>query len=171
VARYLPSTVASETGGQMRAVVYYCVRKSEGPTPRCRNIATIIFSRIRKTAMRKPANEEGLLYLENKQPLSLQIPPTLLNIYLFIYLMRKATKFRTFCFICETLTNTRTDEGWRAETRVRNKKKLVADGSVNCSLIFRWCASSVSNSRPSMFYDARLFSRIILNVRPQTSKF
>jgi hypothetical protein len=51
--------VVTETGGQMRAVVYYSVRlrKSEGPTPRCPDISTIIFPRISK-----PANEAGLLY-------------------------------------------------------------------------------------------------------------
>jgi hypothetical protein len=52
--------VATKAGGQMRAVVYYSVRlrKSEGPTPRCTNITTIILQRISKTV-----NEEGLLYL------------------------------------------------------------------------------------------------------------
>jgi hypothetical protein len=56
--------VAIETGGRMRAVVYYSARqhKSERLMPRCTNITTAIFPRIRKTAMRKPANKEGLLY-------------------------------------------------------------------------------------------------------------
>jgi hypothetical protein len=37
--------IATETGGQMRAVVYYSVRllKSEEPTSPCTNITTIIF--------------------------------------------------------------------------------------------------------------------------------
>jgi hypothetical protein len=61
--------VATETGGQMRAVVCYSVRLrksdreiSDGPTPRCTNITTIIFARISRTAMHKPANEVVLLY-------------------------------------------------------------------------------------------------------------
>jgi hypothetical protein len=41
--------------------------KSEGPTPRCTNINTIIFRRKSKTAMRKPAHDEDLLYLYFKQ--------------------------------------------------------------------------------------------------------
>jgi hypothetical protein len=56
--------IATETGGQMRAVVYYSVRlrKSEGPTPRCTNITTIIFPRTSKTE-----NAVGLM-TENKCP-------------------------------------------------------------------------------------------------------
>jgi hypothetical protein len=55
--------VATETGGQTRALVYYSarLRKGEGPTPRYTNIATIFFPRISRTAMRKPANKAGLL--------------------------------------------------------------------------------------------------------------
>jgi hypothetical protein len=51
--------IATETGGQMRALVYYySVRlgKSEGPAPRCTNITTIIFS-----SMCKSLNEKSLL--------------------------------------------------------------------------------------------------------------
>jgi hypothetical protein len=55
--------VATETGGQMRAVAYYSVRlrKSEGPTPRCTNTIKI-FLRISKTTVHKPVNKEGLLH-------------------------------------------------------------------------------------------------------------
>jgi hypothetical protein len=52
--------VATDTGGQMRAVVYYSVRLRKSDRKRARDlrrdIATIIFPRISKTA-----NEAGLL--------------------------------------------------------------------------------------------------------------
>jgi hypothetical protein len=61
--------VATETGRQMRAVAMLLrasaqerPRKMEVPTPRSTNITTIMFPRINKTAMRKPANEAGLLH-------------------------------------------------------------------------------------------------------------
>jgi hypothetical protein len=48
--------VATETGGQMWAFVYYSVllRKSEGPTPRCTNTTIIIFPQIRKPRCANP---------------------------------------------------------------------------------------------------------------------
>jgi hypothetical protein len=48
----------------LRAPAQKRQRKSEGPTPRCTNITTIVFffSQKRKTAMCKPSNEAGLLY-------------------------------------------------------------------------------------------------------------
>jgi hypothetical protein len=62
------------TGSQLRHVQACSVRlrksdreKSEGPTPRCTNITTIIFPRISKTASRKRANEAGLLYFQRFQ--------------------------------------------------------------------------------------------------------
>jgi hypothetical protein len=60
--------VATETGGQMRAVVCYSVRLRKSDRERARDLcrdAQILpqyfFSRISTTAMRKLANEEGLL--------------------------------------------------------------------------------------------------------------
>jgi hypothetical protein len=55
--------IATETGGQMKTIVYYSKRlhMSEGPTPWCTN-TTIIFPQRSKNVMQKPANKEGLLY-------------------------------------------------------------------------------------------------------------
>jgi hypothetical protein len=50
----------------MRTVVYCSQRmsNSEGLIMRCTNIVTIILRLINNAAMRKPANEEGLQYLD-----------------------------------------------------------------------------------------------------------
>jgi hypothetical protein len=58
--RVFRALVASR--GLLRSPAQERPRKSEGSTPRCTNITTIIFPRIIKTAMRNPANEGGLLY-------------------------------------------------------------------------------------------------------------
>jgi hypothetical protein len=52
--------IATQTGGQILAVVYYSVhlQVSEGSVPCSTNITTV-FSQISKTVMHKPINEEG----------------------------------------------------------------------------------------------------------------
>jgi hypothetical protein len=49
----------------LRAPAQERPRKNEGPTPRCKKYCHNYIPPISKTAMRKPANEEGLLYFKH----------------------------------------------------------------------------------------------------------
>jgi hypothetical protein len=62
--------VATETGGQMRAVVCYSVRLRKSDSTRARDLRCdeqilpqFFFPLISKTAMRKPENEASLLFV------------------------------------------------------------------------------------------------------------
>jgi hypothetical protein len=79
--------VATETGGQMRAVVLLRApaqerpRKSEGSTPRCTNITTIIFPPISKTVMRTHAEEsEATAPVSPAEPLCVKFTSRLRNL-------------------------------------------------------------------------------------------